>query len=289
MSDLAHKLATLPTTPGVYLFKNAKGGVLYVGKAKSLRNRVRSYFRPHAALDPAKQQMIPKITDLITITCDNETEALILEATLIRRHLPPYNVILRDDKFYLFIKITTQEEYPRVFPVRRLKKDGARYFGPYSSAASVRNTLYLLRRIFPYKGEKESPREKIFPHPLFSDGRSRPAKERRPAEALAEAGAAGEASDVSRQREQYRQNIANIIRFLKGHRQEIITTLQRGMQQSATNREFERAAIFRDQLRAIERLEGNQKVFLPRPESFDVISLARRGNLGAANVFSLRG
>src|SRR3989344_7392587 len=168
MTKVAEQIKTLPAAPGVYFFKAASGKVLYIGKAKSLRSRVRSYFRPQAELDPAKQQMIPRIASIATITCDTETEALVLEANLIRQHQPPYNVVLRDDKFYLFIKITTNKEYQRVFPVRRITKDGSHYFGPYSSAASVRSTLKLLRRIFPHRGEKESPREKIFPHPLFT-------------------------------------------------------------------------------------------------------------------------
>jgi excinuclease ABC subunit C len=280
--DLPQQLKILPAGPGVYLFRSDRRQVLYVGKAKNLRPRVRSYFRPAtrpiqtglrpaAGLDPAKQKMIHRIARIETIMTDTETEALILEAQLIRRHQPPYNVILRDDKFYLFIKITTNEEQPRVFPVRRLKKDGARYFGPYSSAASVRQTLGLLRRIFPYRGEKESPREKIFPHPLFGHG--------------------GE-KNYSLQTENYKLNIDNIIHFLQGHRQNTTDILRAGMKKAAANKQFERAAIFRDQLQAIERLEGNQKVFLPRQESLDTISLAHArhgGNLSCANIFQIRG
>lgn len=279
-NKLPQQLKTLPAKPGVYLFKDSNETILYVGKAKSLRSRVRSYFSragetpgvkektpgvkearaaPARNLDPAKRLMIPKITNIETITCDTETEALVLEANLIRKHQPPYNVILRDDKFYLFIKITTNEELPRIFPVRRINKDKARYFGPYSSAASVRNTLKLLRRIFPYRGEKESPREKIFPHPLFEPGEK-----------------------------SYQENVTNIIRFLQGHRQDITDTLKVGMKKAAAAKQYERAAIFRDQLRAIERLEGNQKVFFAHRESFDVISLSRSNNTSAANVFAIR-
>lgn len=257
---LDQKLETLPTTPGVYLFKDKKGDILYVGKAKVLRSRVRSYFQPGAQLEPAKQQMVQKITDLETISTDTETESLILEANLIRAHQPPYNVVLRDDKYYLFIKIT-KEKLPRVFPVRRIQKDGARYFGPYSSARAVRHTLRLLRRIFPFRAEKESPRDQIFPHPLFKSDNSTST---------------------------YQENIQNIIRFLQGDRQHLIKTLRTGMKDSAKSRNFERAALFRDQLQAVERLEGHQKVYLPRPESFDIISLAQRGSQSAANLFQVR-
>lgn len=257
--NIHEQLATLPPKPGIYLFKDAQGNILYVGKAKKLTARVRSYFRESANLDPAKQPMVPHIRNIETITTDTEVEALILEANLIRQHQPPYNVVLRDDKYYLFIKITTPEEFPRVFPVRRVKRDGARYFGPYSSAQSVRSTLRLLRRLFPHREEKKSPREKIFPHPLFTTPEN-----------------------------DYPQNIQNIIRFLSGKRNEIMQTLRAGMQQAAREHHYERAATFRDQLQAIERLEGTQKVFLPRQETFDVVSLARTSGKSAANVLQIR-
>ena len=256
--NLTEKLKTLPSKPGIYRYKNARGEVLYVGKAKNLRTRVKSYFRAKADLEPAKEQMVTEIADLETIVVDSENEALILEANLIRQHQPPYNVVLRDDKYYLFIKIT-KEELPRVFPVRRIGKDGARYFGPYSSARSVRQTLKLLRRIFPHRGEKESPREKIFPHPLFEEGE-----------------------------ETYEHNIQSIIRFLKGERDEIIKRLRDGMRQASQEKKYEQAAIWRDQLQALERLEGNQKVFLPQKESFDVVSIATDSGKSAANVFQVR-
>lgn len=263
MTSLDQQLNTLPKQPGVYIFKDAKGNILYVGKAKLLNNRVRSYFQPGATLDPAKQQMVTKVDSVETISVDTETEALVLEANLIRQHQPPYNVVLRDDKYYLFIKITTREDFPRVFPVRRIKNDGARYFGPYSSAKAVRSTLRLLRRLFPHKAEKETPREQVFPHPLFS--RNNPENEAA-----------------------YKENIQNIIRFLSGQRDEIIKTLKAGMKVASKQKNFEQAAIFRDQLQAIERLEGSQKVYLPRKESFDVISLAKQNNRSAANIFLIR-
>jgi excinuclease ABC subunit C len=265
--QLQHQLDTLPDTPGIYIYKDAKGNVLYVGKAKVLKHRVRSYFRPSANLEPAKVQMVRQVASLETISTDTETEALVLEASLIRQHQPPYNVVLRDDKYYLFIKIT-HENPPRIFPVRRMKKDGSRYFGPYSSARSVRATLRLLQRIFPFHGEKESPREIIFPHPLFSSDEK----------SVRRAGG----PDMSE------TNIDHIIRFLKGDRQEILERLKIGMKEAAATQAFERAQIFRDQLQAIERLEGSQKVYLARPESFDIVSIAQASGRSAANVFAVR-
>jgi len=279
MKNFNKTVKHLPAKPGVYLFKDERGQILYVGKAKSLRSRVRSYFslntktatlKTNPSLDPAKQKMVSKISSLETIVCDNETEALILEANLINKHQPPYNVILRDDKFYLFIKITTGDQYPRVYPVRRLdKKSGSRYFGPYSSARSVRHTLRLLQRLFPYRTEKDNPRHKIFPHPLFGQlPQTSP-------------------TDYKLKTKDYQNNIQNIISFLQGKRGHIIKTLKKGIKLAAAQQQYEKAAIFRDQLQAIESLERSQKVFFSRQQSFDAISLAHEKTVSAANVFSV--
>ncbi len=281
---LIHHISVLPSTSGVYLYKDADNKILYVGKAKNLKSRVRSYFRKSAALGPSKERMISLVADLATISTDTELEALVLEANLVREHQPPYNVLLRDDKYYLFIKIT-KEEPPRIFPVRKMKKDGSRYFGPYSSAASVRATLKLLRRIFPFREEKDRPRDIIFPHPLFSHispphmrGRQRGSETSEPHPHPAHAGLpliqGGE--------------IANVIKFLQGHRQDIITTLKQGIAESANNLEFERAALFRDQLQAIIQLEGYQKVYLSKKESFDVVSFVQARNQSAGNILQIR-
>lgn len=252
---MQQKLKIIPKKPGVYIYKNTAGNVLYVGKAKLLHNRVRSYFRKRANLDPFKQDMVKKIADIETITTDTEHEALILEATLIQKHKPKYNVVMRDDKYYQFIKIT-KEDIPRIFLTRRIRNDKAKYFGPYSSSQSVRATLRLLRRIFPFKGEKETPRDIIFPHPLFQQNTE--------------------------------NNIRNIIRFLKGERNEITKTLQKGMKKAAKKKEYERAAIFRDQLQAIQKLDGLQKVYLTKEESFDSISMAHEKTQSAGNIFQVR-
>ncbi len=281
MPTVFQQLQTLPAKSGVYLFKDTAGNCLYVGKATNLRTRIRSYFhhsflptphnlQPHKTLDPAKHKMVSKIASIDTIICDNETEALILEANLINKHQPTYNVILRDDKFYLFIKITTGEKFPRVYPVRRLdKKSGNRYFGPYSSAHSVRATLRLLQRLFPHRTEKDSPLHTVFPHPLFNSQKPKTAHCPLPTN-------------------HYKNNIQNIIRFLQGQRREIEKTLKKGMKAAAQQKQYEKAALYRDQLQAIQKLDSRQKVFLSRPESFDTVSLARGKNTSAANVFSIR-
>ena len=257
-NGLKTRISALPQSPGIYIYKDAKGGILYVGKAKNLRSRVRSYFGKSADLGPAKERMVSLIADMETISTDTELEALVLEANLIRKHQPPYNVLLRDDKYYLFIKIT--KDIPaRIFPVRKIIQDGSKYFGPYSSAASVRGTLRLLRRIFPFREEKDRPRDIIFPHALF------------PSEAQGQLDSA-----------------TQVARFLNGNRQEIIKTLEDGIAHAAGNLQYEQAALFRDQLQAIMRLEGSQKVYLPRKESFDVISICQAQHQSAGNVLQIR-
>ena len=270
-NGLKTRISALPTTPGIYIYKNKNGDILYVGKAKNLRSRVRSYFVKRADLGPMKEKMITLITDMESIATDTELEALVLEASLIRKHQPPYNVLLRDDKYYLFIKIT--KDIPaRIFPVRKIVQDGSKYFGPYSSASSVRTTLKLLRRIFPFREEKDRPRDIIFPHVLF--GRHAGLD---PASTWTPGQARGDNSATT-----------NIIRFLSGKRQEIIRTLEAGIASASKNLQYEQAALFRDQLRGIERLEGSQKVYLPNKESFDVISMSQAKNQSAGNVLQIR-
>ena len=147
---LQEKLDALPTKPGVYLMKAADGAVLYVGKAVNLRARVRSYFHASAGQNPKVQRLVASLTDFDFIVTASELEALILESNLIKRHKPKYNVRLKDDKRYPYIKLTWQEDFPRVLVVRRMERDGARYFGPFTAAWAVQQTLHTLRHVFPY-------------------------------------------------------------------------------------------------------------------------------------------
>src|SRR3990172_9963714 len=148
---MLEKLSTVPSKPGVYLFKNEKDRVLYVGKAKDLRNRIRSYFQNSTRLDTRKEVMVKNIRDFSYIATDNELEALALEANLIKQYRPKFNVILRDDKNYPYLKLTVNEEWPRLEVVRRIKKDGALYFGPYVPTGSMWETLKFIRRNFPLR------------------------------------------------------------------------------------------------------------------------------------------
>jgi len=148
---LDEKLATLPDRPGVYLYRDAKGQALYVGKAASLRSRVRSYFQEARPRDAKTDALVRQIADLDYVVTDNELEALMLEANLVRKHRPRYNIILRDDKHYPFLKLTTNEEFPRLVVARRVQKDGATYFGPFYPATAMRQTLRLTRQLFPLR------------------------------------------------------------------------------------------------------------------------------------------
>jgi len=149
--DLSAKLAQIPDRPGVYLYKDAKSQIIYVGKAASLRGRVRSYFQDSRPRDPKTDALVAQIHDLEFIVTGNELEALILESNLVKRHRPRYNIILRDDKHYPFLKLTTNEEYPRLVVARRVQQDGGAYFGPFYPATAMRETLRLVRQLFPLR------------------------------------------------------------------------------------------------------------------------------------------
>ena len=169
--DLSPKLAELPDRPGVYLYKDAKSQIIYVGKAASLRSRVRSYFQESRVRDAKTDALVAQIRDLEVIVTGNELEALILESNLVKRHRPRYNIILRDDKHYPFLKLTTNEEYPRLVVARRVQKDGAAYFGPFYPATAMRETLRLVRQLFPLRTCRITIDGAMRPAPLWRRGR----------------------------------------------------------------------------------------------------------------------
>ncbi|MBI5037651.1 MAG: excinuclease ABC subunit UvrC [Candidatus Kerfeldbacteria bacterium] len=259
-------LSKIPLKPGVYQFKDATGALLYIGKAKQLRHRVSSYFHSAAKHSPTKQIMVGKIAKLEYIITSSETEALLLESSLIKRHQPPYNIDLKDDKNFLYIKISLAEEYPRVFTVRRILQDKAKYFGPYTSAFAVRETLHTLRKLFPHRNFPTQPSK----HQLEYYVRRYP-------ELM------GPADPTD-----YRRTINRIIRFLNGDYQDIVTELQQEMKKRAADHQFERAALLRDKIQAIERMMEKQKVVSPRQEHYDIISVAREGARAAVNLFAVR-
>jgi len=269
--QLQKKLDALPTRPGVYLMKDAEGTVLYVGKAVNLRARVRSYFHASAEHSPKIRRLVASIADLDFIVTASELEALILESNLIKEHKPRYNVRLKDDKRYPYIKVTWQEDFPRVLIVRRMERDGARYFGPFTAAWAVQQTLQTLRRVFPYltcnrviTGQDE--RACLYYDIGLCLGPC--------------IGAAG--------REEYRAMMDRLCRFLEGRADEITADLESRMQAAAERWQFEQAAVYRDQLAAIRRVIERQKIISPDMADQDVIAFARADGDACVQVFFIR-
>ena len=268
---LQAQLDCLPTKPGCYIMKDTDGKVIYVGKAVNLRNRVRSYF--HANLPDAKtRQLVRHIVDFEWIVIGSELEALILEMNLIKRYRPQYNIRMKDDKRYPYIKIHWNEPFPKVTVTRQISEDGARYYGPYTSAWAVYQTLDVLRRIFPYL----TCDRQITGHDtracLYYDIKR----------CLAPCiGAVNQ--------DQYRQMIDDLSKFLEGHSEPIVTRMQGEMTQAADEMRFEKAAAIRDQLRAIEQIVARQKVvFAADYIDSDVVAMARSNGEACVQVFFIR-
>ena len=271
--DLAQVARGLPMQPGVYIFKDARGKPVYVGKAALLRNRVRSYFGPDAVTPGAKAfQIAQRARDLDYIVTSTEAEALILENTLIKRHKPRYNVRLKDDKSYPYLKIDVREEWPRVYITRRMQDDGARYFGPYASASSVRKTLDLLNKLFPYRSCTKE----------ITGTDPRPCLDFHIKRCLGPCIGAVSQDD-------YRDVIGQVAAFLEGRQAFVVRDVKKKMAAASDSMEYERAAFFRDQLAAITRVSAEQKVVTARAVDEDMIAIARAGNEAWAEVFFIRG
>jgi len=266
------KLAQLPESPGVYLFRDGDEQIIYVGKAVSLKNRVRSYFSAAAERDAKVRAMMERARDFEYITTDSEVEALILEANLIKEHRPRYNIILKDDKSYPYIKVTTNEQFPRVFITRRVVKDGARYFGPYTQVGAVNETLKLLNRIFPLRTCKQ---QVLAP-------RSRPCLNQHIKRCL------GPCCDLVTP-EEYRKLVDGVLLFMEGKQEDLVQGLRRRMGEAVENLEFERAAELRDQLQAVERVMERQKIVAADHNDRDVLAMARGQDDACVMMFFVRG
>ena len=268
--DLQTKLANLPSKPGVYLMKNDEGQIIYVGKAVNLKNRVRSYFRTQRE-DAAKTKALVKhIADFEYIIVDSELEALILECNLIKKYRPKYNISLKDDKTYPYLKITN-EDYPRVIITRRVLKDGARYYGPYPSVTMLKETLELMRRIFPFR----SCQQRTF-------NNERPCLNYHIQKCYAPC--AGKISKAD-----YNKLIDEIAQFYEGKQEHLVDRLKKEMEAASEQLEFERAARLRDQLQGIEQIITNQKAALSRDDDEDVIAMARGIGEACVQIFFVRG
>ena len=247
-------LNNLPNLPGCYLFKNKNGQVIYVGKAKNIRKRVKSYFSHAANLSPAKQVMVKEIDSLDTITTANETEALLLEINLIKKYRPKYNVVMKDDKNFAYLKIDEKQTFPIPQIVRQKENDGALYFGPYLSASSIKETLKFLNSIFPFATCRRN-LNKISKRPClkYHIGRC--------------LGPCIRACTPT----EYRQTITGIKKFLQGDWQKIASSLQEQMTKASNKQQFEKAALLRDRLFQLQKTAAKQQVVINQNVSFDVI------------------
>ncbi len=265
-------LDTLPKKPGCYLMKDAGGTVIYVGKAVNLRARVRSYFHAHQE-HPRTRQLVRHIADIEWIVVGSELEALILEMNLIKRYRPRYNVRLKDDKRYPYIKVHWAEAYPRVTVTRRMAADGSRYFGPYTSVWAVHQTLDALRKIFPYLTCNREITGQDSRACLYYDIK------------LCSGPCIGAVTQ-----DEYRRMIADLEAFLNGRTEAVVQRLQNEMREAASELRFERAAAIRDQLQAIQKVIERQKVVFPAGYTdSDVIAMARSEREACVQVFFIRG
>ena len=267
MNDIiAEKLKLLPDRPGVYLMKNRRGQIIYVGKAIKLKNRVRQYFQSSRNHSAKTLALVSYIEDLETIITANELEALILECNLIKKHHPKYNIMLRDDKTYPYLKLTLNEDYPRLITTRRVVKDGSRYFGPYTSGTAMKETLNLLRRLFPLRTCKHLGERPCLEYHI----------KRCPAPC---------AGFVDK--ETYKEMVRSVCWFLEGKTEEIETALTEKMQQLAQKLEFELAGKIRDQLAAIRQITEKQKI-LTDTGDMDAVGMASSPLGTCMQVFFVR-
>ncbi|HEY3121793.1 MAG TPA: excinuclease ABC subunit UvrC, partial [Vicinamibacteria bacterium] len=269
---LKEKLETLPVKPGVYLFKDKDGTVLYVGKARVLRDRVRSYFQASRPIDPNRGDLVGAIADLDLVLTDSEMEALALENNFIKRHRPRYNVLLRDDKNHPYLKLTLGEEYPRMYVVRRPLDDENAYGGPYIPASMARRTSALVRKVFGIRSCKEE----------LNGRRPRPCLQYQIKRCLAPCVA--EICTIER----YRQSAEDARLFLEGRTEEVVRRLRTEMEGAAAEDRFEEAASLRDQVLTLERLETPQKITTTDIDERDLFGAYADWGRAALQVFAVR-
>ena len=266
------QIGSLPSKPGCYLMKGADDKVLYVGKAANLRNRVSSYFQSYSRHDFKIRTLVSKISRFETIVTESEQEALILESNLIKEHQPKYNARLKDDKSYPFIKIDVSEQFPQVYITRRVnKKDGARYFGPYANAGSVRKTLKLLKKLFPYRSCTKT----------ITGSDDRACLDFHIGRCVGPCIGAADKYD-------YKNVIDQVILFLEGKTNKVVKNIQQKMLQASNSLEYESAAVYRDQLKSIENLQESQKVVTLNSDNYDAIAIAQNQNESWVEVFFVR-
>ena len=273
MFDFEYHLKNLPDKPGVYMMKNSLGEVIYVGKAKILKNRVKSYFQNSKNHSEKVRVMVKNIAEFEYIVTDSEMEALILECNLIKKYSPRYNILLKDDKFYPFIKVTLQDDFPKVFVTRNYAKDGSKYFGPYTNGSAVYETINLINKIFPIRTCKLSIKE--------NGEKYRPCLNYHIKKCLGPCG-----GHISK--DEYRKMIDNIIDILSGKDNVVVKDLKSQMEEASMNLEFEKAASFRDKILAIEAIVEKQKIFKTMEGDEDFINVDQDEKDSCIQVFFSR-
>ena len=268
---ITEQLRQLPTSPGVYLMRDADGGILYIGKAANLHHRVRSYFSAGQKLSPKLKRMVARVNDFDFFVTTSEQEALILELNLIKRHRPSYNVQLKDDKTFPYLKINSSEDWPRVHITRRLEEDGARYFGPFASGKSIRQTLKTIRGIFPFRSCSKA----------ITGTDLSPCLEYHIRHCLAPCIGAVSKSE-------YDVVIKQVILFLEGKQEKVIQELESKMKKAAEALDFEKAALIRDQIQAVNRVIEGQRIATTVRGEQDVIAFAQDKDQAYVQVFFIR-
>lgn len=273
MFNIEEELKKLPSQPGVYLMHDAKDEIIYVGKAISLKNRVRQYFQSSRNKTAKIQQMVSRIARFEYIVTDSELEALVLECNLIKEHQPRYNTMLKDDKAYPYIKVTTGEEFPRVMVARSMKKDKSRYFGPYTSGGAVKDTIDLMQKIYRIRTcSRVLPRD---------TGKARPCLNYHIGQC--DAPCQGKISQ-----EEYAKNIGQVLEFLNGHYDTLLGYLEDKMKEASAQMEFEKAIEYRDLLASVKQIAQKQKITSEETEDRDVIAMASDGEDAVVQVFFVR-
>ena len=274
MFDFDEELKKLPDKPGVYLMHDKDDHIIYVGKAIVLKNRVRQYFQKSRNVSPKIARMIEQIAWFEYIVTDSELEALVLECNLIKEHNPKYNTMLKDGKSYPFLKATIQEEYPRFLLARQMKRDGAKYFGPFTSGAAIRDTIELLNKLFHLRNCR-----KVLPRDV---GKERPCL-------YHQMGQCPAPCQGNVDREEYLENFGKALSFLNGNTKEVMADLQEKMECFARNMQFEEAAVYRDLIESVKRVTERQKITSDDNEDRDIIALARNEDEAVVQVFFIRG
>jgi len=270
-SLVSEQLERLPTSPGVYLMKDTAGTILYVGKAANLRIRVRSYFAAGQKLTPKLERMVKRVSDLDFFITSSEQEALVLELNLIKRHRPRYNVRLKDDKTFPYLKIDINQDWPRVYVTRRLEEDGGRYFGPFASAKSVRQTLKVLKEIFPSRSCSKA----------ITSSDARPCLDYHIQRCL------GPCIGAVNKKE-YAAVIKQIVLFLEGKQEKVVRQLETKMRQASDAMDFEKAALLRDRIQAVNRVVEGQRIATKVRGELDAIAFAQDVSQAYVQVFFIR-